>query len=68
MKTETYLVCTFDSIDSESFPVEGNLTYEEAEKLSNKLLNDYYGVEIVDENSDNMEPIILVKTNENKNS
>ena len=59
---KTYLVCTFDNIDSESVPVEGNLTYERAEQLSNELLNDYYGVEIIDESENAENPIVLIKT------
>lgn len=59
---KTYLVATIDSSDCQSVPVEGGLTYEAALKLTDELLKEYYGVEIIDEDPDNMEPIILVKT------
>lgn len=63
MKQETYSVATFKSLDSESIVVEGNLTYEQAQTLLSSLLNDNYGVEIISEDEDNMEPIVLIKTN-----
>lgn len=63
MKTQTYLVATFKSIDDESEAIKGGLSYEEAKILFDELLKKNYGVEIIDEDPDNTEPIILIKTN-----
>lgn len=57
-----YLVATIESTDCESIPIEGGLTFEEANKRADELLKDHFGVEIIDEDPDNMEPIVLVKT------
>ena len=59
---KTYLVATIESSDCESIPVEGGLSFEAAEKMANELVKEHYGVEIIDEDPDNMEPIVLVKT------
>ena len=66
---ETYAVAVFNSIDDESQVIEGGLSYEDAKNLFEELLKTNYGVEIIDENPDNMEPIILIKTNkQNENT
>ena len=59
---KSYLVATIANTDCESVPVEGGLTFEEANKKADELLKDNFGVEILDEDPDNMEPIVLVKT------
>jgi len=60
-----YEVATFDSLgDSNATVVEGGLSYETAEKMAKELWTSgkYYGVEIIDSNPDNMEPIVWVKS------
>jgi hypothetical protein len=57
-------VAVFDSVDSNSEVIEGSLHWDKASKLAQKLYDSgkYYGVEIIDCDPDNMEPIVWIVT------
>ena len=59
---KTYSVAVFDGPFEESIVIEGGLSYEKAESIFEELLKTNYGVEIIDDDPDNMEPIVLFKT------
>lgn len=62
MNNETFTVATFDSIDDSKIDVvEGNLQYDEAKLLADKIWseNKHFGVEIIDNDPNNMEPIVF---------
>ena len=58
-------VAVFDSEDdSNADVIEGSLPWDKASKLAQKLFasGKYYGVEIIDCDPDNMEPIVWIET------
>ena len=58
-------VAVFDSEDdSNAEVIEGSLPWDKASKLAQKLYDSgkYYGVEIIDCDPDNMEPIVWIET------
>ena len=58
-------VAVFDSEDdSNAEVIEGSLPWDKASKLAQKLFDSgkYYGVEIIDCDEDNMEPIVWIET------
>ena len=58
-------VAVFDSEDdSNAEVIEGSLPWDKASKLAKKLFDSgkYYGVEIIDCDPDNMEPIVWIET------
>jgi len=60
----TYSVATFDSEDdSNAKVIEGGLPWAEALELAQSTLasGKYYGVEIIDDDPDNMEPIVWIE-------
>jgi uncharacterized surface protein with fasciclin (FAS1) repeats len=59
---ETYSVATFENSDCDCVVVEGNLNFDEAKLIAQNLLKTNYGVYIIDEDVDNMEPIVLTFT------
>lgn len=59
---ETYSVATFENSDCECVVFEGGLNFEEAKLVAQNLLKTNYGVYVIDDNVDNMEPIVLVLT------
>lgn len=61
---KTYSVGTFTYPGAELEMVDGTLTFGEALKLAEKLLENHFGVEVVDNGPDNMEPIVWCKCNE----
>ena len=60
---KNYSVATFENLGGESIVFESGLTFEQAETLAETLLKNSFGVEIIDDDVDSMEPIVLVKTN-----
>lgn len=63
MENELFEVATFEDFDdSDAVTVEGGLSFEEAKKLAKKLFESgkHYGVEIIDQDPDNMEPIVWI--------
>lgn len=68
MSDVTFTVATFDSIDDSKIDVvEGNLQYDEAKALADKIwsTNKYFGVEIIDNDQNNMEPIVFCISKDN---
>jgi len=65
MENEKFEIAVFDSFDdSVAITIEGDLSYEDAlEKATNLFeTGDHYGVEIIDQDPDNMEPIVWIMT------
>ena len=61
---KTYSVGTFTHPGAELEMVDGTLTFEEAVKLGEVLLQNHFGVEVVDNDPNNMEPIVWCNCNE----
>lgn len=63
--SELFDVAVFDSVDDSKVDIiNGSLSWDESFDLANTLFNSdkYYGVEIIDCDPDNMEPIVWIKT------
>jgi len=65
---KSFSVATFQSDDSTEEVVEGGLSYDHALSLAKKLWGSgkHYGVEIIDDDPDNMESIVWIKSSYNK--
>jgi hypothetical protein len=64
-KKEVFEVAVFDSFDdSGAIVMEGGLSYDNAlEKATNLFeTGEHYGVEIIDQDPNNMEPIVWIMT------
>jgi hypothetical protein len=63
-KVESFSVATFESDEMDAEVVEGGLSWEKAKKMAEKLWksNEYYGVEIIDDDPNNMESIVWIKS------
>jgi hypothetical protein len=64
---ERFSVAVFESEDdSNAEVIEGGLPWEDALDLATELHQSglHYGVEIIDDDPDNMEPIVWIKTSE----
>lgn len=65
---ESFEVATFDSEDDSKIDVvEGGLTYKAAEEMAKKLWEsgEYFGVEVIDQDPNNMEPIVWIESKMN---
>lgn len=64
MRQQTFLVATFEGIEEQEQIVEGSLPYEEALKLATRLWESqkHFGVEIIDDDSNNIESIVWIKS------
>ena len=62
-KLEFFSVAIFDYDDDREEVIEGGLSWEEAKILAQKLWssNKYYGVEVIDDCPNNMDPIVWIK-------
>jgi hypothetical protein len=64
-KTEEFEVCTFDSDDATAECHEGGLTFEKALEMANELWNDgngeYYGVEVISQDANVIDPIKWIR-------
>jgi hypothetical protein len=60
---ESFSVATFESDEIEEV-VEGGLSYDDALLLAKKLWDSgkYYGVEVIDDDPNNMESIVWIKS------
>ena len=66
---EQFEVAVFDNFDDSNCDViEGGLSYADALKMATQLWESgkYYGVEIIDQNPENMEPIVWVESKYNE--
>ena len=64
-KKEEFEVATFEDFDdSDATVIQGGLSFEDAKKLANEIWKsgEHYGVEIIDCDPDNMEPIVWIKS------
>ena len=65
MKSQLFDVAVFDSLDDSNAEVlHGSLTWDEALALANSLWEskEYFGVEIIHTDDDNMEPIVWIRS------
>jgi hypothetical protein len=70
MENEKFEVAVFDSFDdSVAIVIEGGLSYDDAlEKATNIFeTGEHYGVEIIDQDANNMEPIVWIMTRDDDN-
>jgi hypothetical protein len=70
MENEQFEVAVFDSFDdSVAIVIEGGLSYDDAlEKATNIFeTGEHYGVEIIDQDANNMEPIVWIMTRDDDN-
>ena len=66
---EQFEVAVFHNFnDSNCDVIEGGLSYDDALKMATQLWESgkYYGVEIIDQNPENMEPIVWVESKYNE--
>jgi hypothetical protein len=67
-ENERFSVAVFESEDdSNAEIIEGGLPWEDALDLASEIhkAGNHYGVEIIDDDPNNMEPIVWIKTSEN---
>jgi len=63
MENEKFEVAVFDDFDdTDAVVIEGGLSFSDAKDLATKLFEsgEHYGVEIIDCDPDNMEPIVWI--------
>ena len=64
MENTLFQVATFNADESKEEVLQGGLSFNEAKVIALKLWesNKFHGVEILDEDIDNMEPIVWIKS------